>query len=513
MPGEGHTYVGNVVGRGVVAARAEMRVDGERSERTFGKALTLRLDDGSTVTVRTRPRELAVRPRREHRGKWSDVADSPLGVLFRDRAPGDHLDVALEGWMIEADTRIAVRAVAGVARTVVCAEGDDAAALAQLDEADAEHTRAAAPDQPKRPRAEPARSNADVPWRIAAPVLGVLGLALVAIGVVVPLLLPSGAMLVASALALRLSLPPFVANEPKTPLPPRPPWQIGSLVAWLIAGNCMVLPLTVLAGAWLGYAYVAIAGLALVAVCGAKHRSARRLARLLLGGARDGACFEGTLDGPTIPLTIEYVQKIVDRSYTHYESGLREGTVAGWHRVDSFDHWLEPVSKMTALDDFVIRDGDRRVHVTGGRGLCGAPFVFQPVEPYEVWAKRQERAQARAIERGDTRAYDELRQVCRPFYITSAELHDGDSVLVRARVDDGTIDASGREALVMFAAPEDARGALRRLVWRWRGKALLLAAIAAGCAATAALELTDLAADLAADLRPPRSYHGPAERP
>ncbi len=233
----------------------------------------------------------------------------------------------------------------------------------------------------------------------------------------------------------------------------------------------------------------------LALVLARRHRSARRLASLLLTGPRlesgNGAGrFEGTVvaAGRVIAATDEYLEQIEDRSYDRYESrptvvaGHTTGKAAGWQRHEDFAYSIEAVRKSTPPADFTIRRGDQEVRVTGDRALWGASFEFLPVPTYKEFAKRKERAMAEAGERGDSKAWNALMKQARPIYATKAEISDGDSVIARARVTDNAIDARGREALVMFAAPADAARTLRGLVWRWRAKLLLIAAIAAGCA-------------------------------
>ena len=80
--------------------------------------------------------------------------------------------------------------------------------------------------------------------------------------------------------------------------------------------------------------------------------------------------------------------------------------------------------------------------------------------------------------------YQAVPRDAREHTITHASVHPGDNALVLGRVSiDGgtpTIHATGHESLLLFAAPDDARKTLRRLMLGWLLNAGLLLATIAG---------------------------------
>lgn len=98
-------------GRGVLVRRGTLRVDGtEHSAAAAAEAFELEIEGGSVVTVEVTPRT-EIGPPRQARASWGELAEHPLAGAFVDRAPGDHVEVVLEGSAIRAGDR-------------VCAEGE-----------------------------------------------------------------------------------------------------------------------------------------------------------------------------------------------------------------------------------------------------------------------------------------------------------------------------------------------------------------------------------------------------
>nr|MBA3542802.1 hypothetical protein [Deltaproteobacteria bacterium] len=109
MTDEPTELVGTVVGDSAFA-RASLRIGEATHRRTTGETvLVLQLADGAIVTVAADPRHVALKATDTHRERWGELRAHPLASLFDDVAPGDHVDVMLEGWRVSPGQRVAVR--------------------------------------------------------------------------------------------------------------------------------------------------------------------------------------------------------------------------------------------------------------------------------------------------------------------------------------------------------------------------------------------------------------------
>lgn len=89
-----------------IRVRARLAIDGEEvAARDIAEPLVLETEDGD-VDVELDPSDIAAV---ELSGSWREVGATPLGKLFLDHAPGDHVDVEITGGAIFAGDAVAVR--------------------------------------------------------------------------------------------------------------------------------------------------------------------------------------------------------------------------------------------------------------------------------------------------------------------------------------------------------------------------------------------------------------------
>lgn len=518
------TLIGTVIadGDGPALAAGTLRIGRETHHGAAGDRLTIALDTGAQQTIDAPPDGLAVAPRIEREDPWGAVADHPLARLFAAKAPGDHVEVELAGWVIAAGARVAVRVDPDTraARSIAVLDGDGAdadadadAALDRLDRelAERDARKAAALDariaaRERKREHRPAPTRAPRPWRIMPWILLVIGVGLGALAFVlevpagrsshgaerqVPVML--GALFATFALVMWLSRPPFEADgDGQRRRWKHPSWAIGLLVfALLLLGIPLGAVTIELEAGSIAFAYLALVAAGGLVWCGRYHRRQLRLARLLLRArplrsATGHGWFEGEVDGKAVVIGrhTDYVLK--SRSYTETVT-LDGGGTTTRERTSS---WYEGVGNSSPLRPFRIMCGDRRVKVTGDRASWGAPLAYKP------------------------RKKPEIR------FATEATIRDGDRVVVLARVvDDGgapQIHATGVESLVMFGAPEQPRRTLARLTFAWLAQAALVLAIAvagAGYAVYLAIASPTASTSVAPEAKPPPRRPVPAERP
>ncbi len=488
---------------------AWLEVDGRKHTRDSGTEITLALDDGTSVAVLVTPSRLGLDGKAK-RETWGDVAATPLARQFDDVAPGDHVEVELGGWSLDAGTRVVVRGavkeralVGGGPRDAATAQpsrieahrlavvdGDDATAIAALDRADldAAIAKAASVPAPPAPAPVPEPPRPPVPWKwglwitlgMGAVFLGVAVLVWKPLGAQLQryhlpwslLLASTGGLLVLLALVLALSRPPFecaVSGGSRSTF--HPTWAIGKAFGVIVssyAGALLMVTapaVSVTADArWAASAVVPLplTGLGFAIWLFVKTRRHLRLARTLWTAPRqpdplvDGKWgrLRGIVRSPDKPpLTGEVSYRQRSRNYTYTSrnqdgsSSLQSGTK--WWKVGVPDH--------PSLGAMRIESGSRTIDIAG-EAWWGAPLTYQV-----------------------TSADDEV-------FATRAAIADGDEVVVlgRVRVADGVaqIRATGAESLLVFSTP----AALGALTARWlAGYALLLATIVASAAATIGL--------------------------
>lgn len=104
-------FVGTVVGEGVVLRNATLEVDGkEERSSSIPCSFAVELQDGRTIEVRA-SEETSVGPKQTRKGNWEALREDPIAILFRDRAPGGHVEVALEGVVIAAGDKVVIDGV------------------------------------------------------------------------------------------------------------------------------------------------------------------------------------------------------------------------------------------------------------------------------------------------------------------------------------------------------------------------------------------------------------------
>ncbi len=192
---------------------------------------------------------------------------------------------------------------------------------------------------------------------------------------------------------------------------------------------------------------IAAIGLGFLIYALVRHRRALRLARLLLGSGY----FEATVEAPEVALqkTVEYIRK--------WKSSTRQVTTKGGGTTTetSTSTWMDGHAKSSGFRGMRLRTPDGAIEVTGDRALWGAPLEYHRVEGGH--SKRAE---------------------------TRAAVNAGDQVIVLGRIIDEngvpTIQATGLESLVLFAAREHPRATLRQLTLGWLLNAFMLLAVIAG---------------------------------
>jgi hypothetical protein len=108
--GEEMVLVGRVVGEGTapVLVHAFFHAGGERADYQQEGSLVLE-SGGRRLDVEIRAQDVW---REQVEGRWGEVADTRLGKLFLDKAPGEHVKVRMSGGVLIPGDLIAVRAVA-----------------------------------------------------------------------------------------------------------------------------------------------------------------------------------------------------------------------------------------------------------------------------------------------------------------------------------------------------------------------------------------------------------------
>jgi hypothetical protein len=482
------TIVGTVVGDPGAPVLAWGRLDaaGVVPERSRGAQVTIETDHGVQHAVDAAPDRLKVPPAKGRRAPWREVAATPLGGLFDDVAPGDHVEVELRGWTVAPGARIAVRVVMGdpvVARALAIVDGAgdpdaDARARGALDALDREPAAAptpaprATPDAKPKPKPKKPSPKPDpMPWQRSAPVFRwiAIGFAVLAAATARHLALVAGfgasaAMATAIHLTMVISRGPFhggiaVATTDRWLKSIHPAWDFSRSLTVIVVGWPVVAPIVVGMAIAMPEAAAGLAGALLVAVAAAsialvlqmthRHRDMLRFARILL---RDRAIIEGTVDAPGTPLT-HRVRDVVRVDYRRRAGEDHE----------RYRHWSEVAT--TASAPFRIRTADRTIVVDGVGAWFAAPIVPGKIAPAEG------------------------------FLLRTGTASNGDSVIARGRVrdtgDGPVLRATGPESLLVFAAPADARRTLIRLTRGWHARAAALLAIG-GAAGAAAIVLFTL---------------------
>lgn len=515
------TLVGEVEAEGVAAGApargwASLRVGGRVGERELSGALRVRLDDGEVVRVNVRAADGVLVPApAPAEGRWRDVAGDPRAAIVLALAPGDHVEVELRGWLVPAGARVAVRGRASTAedgRTIAARRialvdldrgvGGEATAFDALDAAERD-ARArelreiavrgrATPAAPPTPTPTPKAPKVPVPWRWGAPICAALGAALAFAGVLatddvvatiaaghVPWGLAfttSGALLLVVALAMWASRPLYEIDDTMTGDPTfHPTWAIGkaAFAAFTVQlmGGATSLPM---AGGLHSRWWAASTWLPVIVTAGGltiwlarRQRGALRLARLVLRAPAmamppaSGAWgwFEGRVVADDAPLerTVRYVARAESHTVTER---AQDGSMQTKTETTT---WFEGHPHGSSMRPFeVALDGGVHVGVRGREVTWGAPTEFRP------------------IGKGDhTGLADQTRMAVSP----------GDAIVVLGRLqqtgDAREVVGSGPEALLLFAAPADARGTLRRCASMMLATLGTLAAVTLGSLAIA----------------------------